>query len=100
MRRTLPVLPLSRPAITTTLSPLLMCRAMIKFRNSNHFTCQRNDLHEVLVAQLTGDSAENAGASRVVVLVDHHGRVLVETDVAAVVAAGNLPGPNHHAADD
>src|SRR4051794_3732338 len=90
MRRTLPLLPLSRPAITTTLSPLRMC-LLITFltrRNSNHFTCQRDDLHEVLLAQLAGHRAENTGAARIVVLVDHHGRVLVETHVAAVAAAG------------
>src|SRR6266571_3403392 len=100
MRSTLPVLPLSRPAITTTLSPLRICRAMISSVNSNHFTCQRNDLHEILVAQLAGDSAEDARAARVVVLVDHHGRVLVKAHIAAIDSADHLLGAHNHAADD
>src|SRR5690606_22470846 len=59
-----------------------------------------HDLHETLVAQLPAHRAEDAGATRVALLVDEHGRVVVEADVAAVGAAALLLGPHHHAADD
>src|SRR5688572_6787695 len=62
-RSTRPVLPLSAPAITTTVSPDLMCRAMSCFP-LNDFAGERDDLHEVLVAQLAGDGPEDAGAAR------------------------------------
>src|SRR3954453_7788883 len=66
---------------------------------SNHFTRQRHDLHEVVVAELAGDGAEDAGAPRVVFLVDHDGRITVEADVGAVLAPGRGPGADDDAAD-
>src|SRR5687767_2305927 len=125
-RRTRPVLPLSAPVVTITTSPALILRAISLFpisdcrlpielqlrrlsfgnrqsaigNSSNHFARQRHDLHEVLVAQLAGDGAEDARAARVVLLVDHHRRVLVEADVAAVLAEHGLLRANDHAADD
>ena len=63
-------------------------------------TGQRHDLHEVLFAELTGDRTEDARAARVVFLVDHDGRVLVEADIGAVPAAGDLPRADDDAADD
>src|SRR5688572_2052540 len=98
IRRTRPVLPLSAPEITTTVSPDLMCRAMSI--SLNHFTRERDDLHEVLVSQLPRDGAKDAGAARVVFLVDHDGGVLVEADVAAVGADGRLLRADDDAADD
>src|SRR5947207_15656050 len=67
---------------------------------SDHFTGQGNDFHEILLAQFAGDSAEDAGAARIVFLVDDHGRVLVKAHVAAVDAADDLLGADDHAADD
>src|SRR3954451_8807840 len=61
---------------------------------------QRDDLHEVALAQLARDRPEDAGAARVVLRVDQHGGVLVEGDVGAVGAAKLLAGPHddglHH----
>src|SRR3954452_5206930 len=70
------------------------------FLSSNHLAGERHDFHEVLLAQLAGDRAEDARAAGVVLGVDHHGRVLVEADVAAVGADGRLPGADDDAADD
>src|SRR4051794_6194493 len=71
-----------------------------KPQTSNHLARERHDLHEVLVAQLAGDGAEDARAARVVFLVDHDGRVAVEADVGAVAADRRLLGADNDAADD
>src|SRR4029079_8787810 len=55
---------------------------------------ERDDLHEVLLAQFTRDRPEDARAARVPGLVDDHGRVLVEGDLRAVVAAVGLLRPD------
>src|SRR5215218_5915310 len=78
---TLPVLPLSLPEMTITLSSWRILDAM-----SEHLRGERDDLHEAAVAQLARHRAEDARAARVVLGVDDHGRVLVERDVGAVVA--------------
>src|SRR3954451_18780914 len=90
---TLPLAPLSLPEITWTVSPFLIFM-------SEHLRCQRDDLHELLVAQLAADRAEDAGAPRLVVRLDQHGGVLVEPDVAAVRAALLLGGADHDRLDD
>src|ERR671932_914511 len=51
-----------------------------------HLRREADDLHEVAVAQLARDRAEDAGPARVVLRVDDHRGVLVEGDVGAVVA--------------
>src|SRR4051812_48870813 len=66
----------------------------------DHFARQRDDLHEVLVAQFAGDGPEDASPAGIVFLVDHDGRVLIEADVAAVGPADRLLGADDHAADD
>src|SRR5579859_956796 len=78
--RTLPFTPRSLPAMTTTSSPFLTFM-------SEHLRCQRDDLHELLVAQLAANRAEDAGATRLAVVLDQHGGVLVEADVTAVGTA-------------
>src|SRR6201991_1160249 len=85
--RTSPVLPLSRPGITTTLSPFLIFSFVAILPNpsrSEHFRCQRDDLHDLLRTELAGHRAEDAGADRLALLVDQHGRIAVEADRAAV----------------
>src|SRR5689334_5684478 len=57
---TSPRLPLSLPAMTTTLSPFLILRMMIV--PSEHFRRERDDLHEPLGAKLARDRPEDAGA--------------------------------------
>src|SRR5512139_3766796 len=66
---TLPVFPLSRPAITITVSPFLMfgfaiVRLPVGRRPSEDLRCERDDLHELLRAQLACDRPEDAGADR------------------------------------
>src|SRR4029079_10673833 len=51
---------------------------------------ERDDLHEVLLAQLSRDRPEDAGAARVAGRVDQDRGVLVEGDRGAVVAAERL----------
>src|SRR5512146_2635143 len=85
-RRTSPVLRMFFPAITTTMSPFLTCVAMLL----HHLGGQRDDLHEVLFAQLAGDGPEDAGAAGVAFLVDDHHGAAVEADVAAVGAADGI----------
>src|ERR1700757_3756553 len=90
-RSTLPRLPRSLPLITITWSSVLI-RAGI---SSQHLGGQRDDLHEVAVAQLPGHRPEDARPARVVLGVDQHRRVLVEGDVGAVLAPVGLLGPDH-----
>ena len=52
-----------------------------------HFRSKGNNLHELLFTEFTGDRPENTGAARVVVLVDIHYGVAVETKHGAVVTA-------------
>src|SRR6478752_1570691 len=65
-----------------------------------HLRGQRDDLHEALLAQLTTDGPEDAGATGVVVGLDDDGGVLVELDVAAIGAATLLDGAHHDGLDD
>src|SRR5207248_6233684 len=63
---------------------------------SKHLWCEGHDLHEVALAQLAGDGAEDARPARVSLVVDDHGRVLVEGDVGAVLAVVLLLRAHHH----
>src|SRR4051812_22883627 len=76
---TLPSAPLSLPAITLTVSPFLILTLI-----SEHLRGQRNDLHELLLAQLAADRPEDAGATGLPVGLEDHCCVLVETDVGTV----------------
>src|SRR5712691_6868895 len=51
---------------------------------------KRDDLHEVLLAQLARHRSEDARAARVALVVDDHGGVLVERDLRSVVAPERL----------
>src|SRR6478752_6928455 len=92
-RATSPRLPLSRPAMTTTLSPFLILRMCSLFEleaASEHFRRQRDDLHEPLGAQFARDRSEDAGADRLELVVEQHGCVGVEANQRAVVATNTL----------
>src|SRR3954469_24917990 len=82
--------------MTWTVSPFLMR----SFAISEHLRSQRNDLHELLVAQLAADRPEDAGPTRVAVAPQDDGRVLVEADVRAVGAAALLDGADDDRLDD
>src|SRR3954452_12570318 len=88
---TLPVLPLSLPAITTTSSSVRIFMPM-----SEDLRGEADDLHEAAVAQLAGHRPEDARPARVVLRVDDHRGVLVEGDVGAVVAPELLAGAHDH----
>src|SRR5580692_6581535 len=116
-RSTTPRLPLSLPAMTSTLSPWRMssgrrcpcaqpscCSVMRCLRStlvamSDHLRREADDLHEVALAQFAGNRAEDARAARVVLRRDQHGGVLVEADVAAVGALVFLGGSHHDGAN-
>src|SRR5688500_3186556 len=81
-----PVLPLSRPESTTTLSPLRIFAAdMLQYLRR-----EADDLHMLLRAQFTNHRPENAGPDRLFVLVDQHRGVGVEADHRAIGAADVL----------
>src|SRR5690349_20556861 len=74
---TLPSAPLSLPAMTRTRSPFLMFRFFL-FAMSEHLRRQRDDSHELLLAQLPADRAEDTGTARLAVGPEDDGGVLVE----------------------
>src|SRR5215218_2950417 len=67
---------------------------------SEHLRGERDDLHEVALAQLARHRAEDARAARIVLGVDQDGGVLVEGDVGAVVAPELLLRPHDDRLDD
>src|SRR5690606_18582113 len=95
-RSTSPVWPLIflLPVVTTTWSPLRI-RFMVSFLRSEHFGRERDDLHELLGAQLAGHGPEDAGADGLMLVVQQHGGVAVEADQRAVGAAHALAGAHH-----
>src|SRR6185312_15152920 len=120
-RRILPSFPLSSPRSTRTVSPLptgsvtrsaffawrARLRAVARFvaryvnlRMSEHLRRERYDLHEAFLAQLAGDGPEDARGPRLAGLVDDHDGVLVEADVAAVLAARFLDRAHDDGAGD
>src|SRR5690606_32165546 len=95
-RTTSPCLPLSLPAVTTTRSPFLMrFMSVSSSSGSEHFGCERDDLHELLGAQLAGNGPEDAGADRLLLVVEQHGGVAVEADQRTVGATNALAGAHH-----
>src|SRR5579862_1075830 len=68
-------------------------------RSSDDFRGQGNDFHELLIAQLTSNRPENAGATRIEFLVNNNNGVAVETEVRAITASNRLPGADDHGVD-
>src|SRR5947209_7010284 len=66
----------SSPAMISTVSSLRMCMTDL----SDHLGGEADDLHEVALAQLPGDGAEDARAARVLLVVDQDEGVAVEAD--------------------
>src|SRR5881394_1252906 len=94
---TLPRLPRSVPAMTTTSSPFFTWNRRI---TSNHFRRERDDLHELLVPQLARHGTEDPRATRILFLVDDDNGVRVEAQIRAVAASDRLAGANHHRIHD
>src|SRR5688572_9641274 len=61
----------------------------------DHFRGQGDDLHDLLLAQLARDGSEDAGSLGLLVVVDQHHGVVVEPDVAAILAAAFLDRAHH-----
>src|SRR6185437_4859958 len=118
-RSTLPSRPLSSPRSTRTVSPFrtgsavrsafaacrrrplaaLRCVARYtSFRMSEYLGRERDDLHVPLLAQFARDRPEDTGGPWLARVVDDHDGVLVEPDVAAILAPRFLHGAHHHGA--
>src|SRR5690606_13963824 len=69
-------------------------------RRSEHFGCERDDLHELLGAQLAGHWPEDAGADGLMLGGVQPGGVAVEADQRAVGTAPALAGTHHHGVVD
>src|SRR5690606_32198502 len=88
---TLPSLPFASPAITLPLSPFLMPSfgLLLCFLSiiSEHFRCQRNDLHELFLPQLACNGTKNPRAARLILVGKQYRRVVFEADVRTVPAS-------------
>src|SRR5438034_1446297 len=90
VRSTSPCLPLSLPAMTITGSPGARSRqrrvgsGLFQSIVLKDLRGERDDLHEVALAQLTRDRSEDTGAARVVGRGEQDRRVLVEADQRSV----------------
>src|SRR5574338_1680876 len=65
-----------------------------------HLRRERDDLHVLPLAQLARHGPEDTGRLRLALIVDDHRGVLVEPDVAPVLAAGLLHGADDHGLGD
>src|SRR5919198_3963554 len=117
-----PSLPTSFPAMTLTRSPLRSFTSHLRSENraqqdigrrrrlrrawswrrprSQNLRRQRDDSHELPIPEFAPDRSEDTGASWLHLVVDQHGGVLVEPDVAAVRAPLLLGRPHDDAFDD
>src|SRR3954466_8751649 len=89
---TVPRRPLSRPAVTTTSSPL---RILFITFSSEHFRRQRDDLHERSRAQLARDRSKDARADRLELVRQQHRSVAIEADQRAVRTTHAELGAHH-----
>src|SRR5262249_46738916 len=89
---TRPCLPRSLPDKIWTRSPFFTRIVFAIFLE--HLWSKADDLHEVLLAELARDGPEDARPTRVQLVVDDHGGVLVEADQGAVVATVGLLRPD------
>src|SRR5713226_7345521 len=96
-RSTSPDLPLSRPLMTTTLSPFLIFSFGIGLQ---HLGGERDDLHEAAGAQFACHRAKDAGPDRLALMGHQDGGIAVEADRAAVGAADLLRGAHDDGAVD
>src|SRR6185369_7687001 len=75
---------------------LLDLRSLCSCGHLNHLRRERNNLHEVLVAQLARYWSKNACADRRAVFFDQHRGILIEPHVRAVSAAHFLTRTHNH----
>src|SRR5438105_2295003 len=117
VRSTTPRFPRSFPAMTSTVSPertskvrtlpfaqplclalSLILRSVLALM-SEHLRSERDNLHEVALTQLTRHRPEDSGSARIVLRIDEHTGVLVETDRATVWTLLVLFLPNKNNTD-
>ena len=65
-----------------------------------YFRSKRQDLHVILVTQLTSDRPKDTGAAGVFVITNDNASVLVKADIAAVSAAQALNGADDNCLND
>src|SRR4030043_305525 len=75
--RTLPFLPLSLPAITRTVSFFLIFI-------SQNLRSQRYYLHKIFISKLSSYRAKNASASRIVLIVQDNGSIIIKSNIRAI----------------
>src|SRR5690606_8012700 len=63
---------------------------------SEHFRRERDDLHELLVTQLTGNRPEDAGTDRLELIVEEHSGVAVKLDERTIRTTHAFGGANNH----
>src|ERR1700692_245533 len=66
----------------------------------NDLGCERHDLEKLLLAAFPGHGAEDAGANRLVHVVDDDGGGLVEANIGSVAAAILFARADDHGLDD
>src|SRR6266851_2941949 len=91
---TAPRRPLSRPVIRTTMSPLRIF-FIYRILESQHFGCERNDLHELHIPQLARHRPEDARADGLELVGQQDGGVGVEADQRPVGAAHAALGAHY-----
>src|SRR5258708_20459522 len=96
---TAPLRPLSRPVIRTTRSPLRIF-FIYPFLNKSrpelqYFRRERDDLHELHIAQLASHGPEDTGADRLELVGQQHSRIGVETNQRTIGAAHAALGAYH-----
>src|SRR4051794_20365227 len=102
IRRTRPRAPRALPVVTSTWSFFLTFTwvfAPFISDISDDLRRERHDLHDPPLAQLPRHRTEHARADRLAGVVDQHRGVLVEADVAAVLAPLLLDRPHDHRLD-
>src|SRR6266568_498938 len=77
--RTWALLPLSFPRITITWSSFF-----ILFMALNHLRGKRDDLHEVALAQFAGNRAKDPSPTRILLVAENDGGVIVEPDIGSI----------------
>src|SRR5215813_2679101 len=104
---TFPDLPRSRPAITTTTSPLRMrfffnaCLFIPTPPPSlQHFRGEGNNLHKLLPPEFTRNRPKNTGPNGIPFLIDQDTSIPIKLDIGTIFAAHLLGGPHDHSTAD
>src|SRR5690606_27643009 len=87
----LPILPLSLPEITTTVSPVFTCILSGTLLSLLDFVfilqylwCQRYNLHKIAVSEFSGNRAKNTGSARVIIFIDKYSCIFIKFYIRSV----------------